>query len=81
MGRAAGSKSGQVGYLKNRIRLMSYMVDAFDPDSAGPDDLDKLLKLLDDFEIRIRCFRDDWKEHLVKKIIKHQKSDTLCFEG
>lgn len=62
MGRATDSKSDQVAYLKNRIRLLSYMVNALESDAAEPEDLNKLLGMLDDLEIKVRRFRDDWEE-------------------
>jgi hypothetical protein len=64
MGRATHSKKAQVLYLKDRIRLISYMAEALDDESAQPEDLDKLLQMMDEFEIRIRRFRDDWKADL-----------------
>ncbi|WP_010632052.1 SE1561 family protein [Sporolactobacillus vineae] len=64
MGRATHSKKAQVTYLKDRIRLISLMADALDEETAQPEDLDKLLQMMDEFEIRIRRFRDDWKADL-----------------
>ncbi|WP_100489042.1 SE1561 family protein [Sporolactobacillus pectinivorans] len=67
MGRATDSKSDQVAYLKNRIRLLSYMINALESDSAGPEDLNKLLGMLDDLEIKVKRFCDDWEEGLGTK--------------
>ncbi|RYL88906.1 SE1561 family protein [Sporolactobacillus sp. Y61] len=64
MGRATHSKDAQISYMKNRIQLISYMVQAFEAGSTQPEDLDQLLHMMDEFEIRIRRFRDDWKEDL-----------------
>ncbi|TGA96461.1 hypothetical protein E4665_15425 [Sporolactobacillus shoreae] len=64
MGRAVHSKKDQVVYLKDRIRLIAYMVQALDGETAQAEDLDKLLEMMNEFEIRIRRFRDDWKENL-----------------
>ncbi|MDD9150386.1 MULTISPECIES: SE1561 family protein [unclassified Sporolactobacillus] len=62
MGRAAISKSEQVGYLKKRIKLLSYVINALDDETAGPEDLNHILGMIGDLEIKIRRFRDDWTE-------------------
>lgn len=62
MGRAVSSKSDQVNYLKNRIRLLSYVINALDNETADPEDLNHILGMIGDLELKIRRFRDDWAE-------------------
>ncbi|RYM00018.1 hypothetical protein EWH99_12730 [Sporolactobacillus sp. THM7-7] len=60
MGRAATVKADQVRYLQNRVKLLATVIEALDPDTADAEDLNNVLKMMQDLEIRIQRFADDW---------------------
>lgn len=62
MGRAVSSKSDQVDYLKNRIKLLSYVINALDNETADAEDLSHILAMIGDLEVKLRRFRDDWTD-------------------
>lgn len=67
MGRATQSKSDQVIYLKNRFKLLSQVVNALDAETADLEDLENVLAMMGNLEVKIRRFRDDWKDGLIQK--------------
>jgi hypothetical protein len=67
LGRATHSKAHQVTYLKNRFILLSQVVDAFDAETVNQEDLENVLEMMDNLEVKIRRFRDDWVEGLTEK--------------
>ncbi len=60
MGRATESKTEQLLYLKNRIRLISEMTSGLD-DGAGSADLENLNQQIKALTIKIQRFKQDWE--------------------
>ncbi|RYL88946.1 hypothetical protein EWI07_13210 [Sporolactobacillus sp. THM7-4] len=62
MGRASTVKADQIRYLKNRMKLLSCVIDALETETADAEDLNNILNMMNELEIRIRRFRDDWTD-------------------
>lgn len=60
MGRATAVKAEQIRYLQNRMKLLATVTGALEEESSGAEDLDNLLNMMGELEVRIRRFRDDW---------------------
>ncbi|BBN99647.1 SE1561 family protein [Sporolactobacillus terrae] len=67
MGRATHSKADQVIYLKNRFKLLTQVVEAFDAENVNESDLASVLQMMDNLEVKIRRFREDWIENRTEK--------------
>lgn len=66
MGRATNLKREQITYLKNRMKLLTAVTDSLDEQTADAEALTQLLKMIDTLEIKIRRFREDWRNHLAE---------------
>ncbi|MCA1032618.1 hypothetical protein LCL95_16515 [Bacillus timonensis] len=62
MGNAIHDKDSQVKYLKDRLNMFLEVIDTMDPESTDLDDIDRLIKMLDDLENKYDQFKTDWKE-------------------
>lgn len=60
MGNAVHDKDSQLSYLKNRLSMFLEVLDSMDPESTDVDDIDRLLKMLDDLEFKQDQFKKDW---------------------
>ena len=50
MGNSIQDKSSQKEYIKNRIDLLVDVLDSIDAETAGIDEIDKIISMLDDLE-------------------------------
>lgn len=62
MGNAIHDKDKQIKYLKDRLNMFIEVVDTMDPESTDIDDIDRLINMLDDLEVKYDQFKKDWKE-------------------
>ncbi|MCM3714462.1 SE1561 family protein [Halalkalibacter oceani] len=62
MGGAIHDKKTQLHYLQNRFDLVMQMLETIDPDEAGVEEIDRLLAILDEIELKCKQFRHDWSE-------------------
>ncbi|MCL6797226.1 hypothetical protein KDD79_10950 [Bacillus altitudinis] len=62
MGKAADSKEQQVDYLKNRLDMFMNVINSLDPESTDVEDIDRLIQMIDDLEVKYERFKTDWKE-------------------
>ncbi|MBY6038365.1 hypothetical protein KUV80_17135 [Fictibacillus nanhaiensis] len=62
MGNSIQDKSSQKEYIKNRIDLLVDVLDSIDAETAGIDEIDKIISMLDDLEMKCKQFRHDWEE-------------------
>lgn len=62
MGNAVHDKDSQLSYLKNRLNMFLEVIDSMDPESTDVDDIDRLIQMLDDLEIKQNQFKKDWKD-------------------
>ncbi|ADC50185.1 MULTISPECIES: SE1561 family protein [Alkalihalophilus] len=62
MGGAIHNKKEQMDYLHRRLDLVMNVLDSIDPEEAGVEEIDRLLAMLDDIEVKCKQFRNDWSE-------------------
>ncbi|MGD6817808.1 SE1561 family protein [Metabacillus sp. 84] len=60
MGNAAKDKDSQINYLKNRLNMFMEVIDSMDPESTDVEDVDRLIQMLDDLEVKFDRFKKDW---------------------
>ncbi|AIC93786.1 MULTISPECIES: SE1561 family protein [Shouchella] len=60
MGRAVSTKNEQLDYLQKRFELVASVIEGMDADSASVEELDSILKMIDDIEVKCQQFRRDW---------------------
>ncbi|WP_341357373.1 SE1561 family protein [Rossellomorea sp. y25] len=57
MGKAISDKDSQVSYLKQRLNLFVDVLDSIDPEQADIDDIDRLIAMIDDIEVKCEQFK------------------------
>ncbi|QHE60186.1 hypothetical protein FHE72_03425 [Rossellomorea vietnamensis] len=57
MGKAINDKDSQVSYLKQRLNLFVDVLDSIDPEQADIDDIDRLIAMIDDIEVKCEQFK------------------------
>ncbi|BCB02503.1 SE1561 family protein [Bacillus sp. KH172YL63] len=57
MGKAVNDKDSQVSYLKQRLNLFVDVLDSIDPEQADIDDIDRLIAMIDDIEVKCEQFK------------------------
>ncbi|MCH1624237.1 SE1561 family protein [Fredinandcohnia quinoae] len=62
MGNAIHDKDQQIKYLKDRLNMFIEVIDTMDPESTDVEDIDRLLNMLDDLEVKYDQFKKDWKD-------------------
>lgn len=62
MGNAVHDKDSQLKYLKARLNMFMNVIDSMDPESTDVDDIDRLIKMLDELEIKQEQFKKDWEK-------------------
>ncbi|MCD7036333.1 hypothetical protein LRR81_18980 [Metabacillus sp. GX 13764] len=62
MGNAVNDKESQVSYLKNRFNMFMEVLDTIDPESTDVEDIDRLISMLDDLELKYEVFKKDWEK-------------------
>ncbi|ARK28997.1 SE1561 family protein [Halalkalibacter krulwichiae] len=62
MGGAIHDKKEQMDYLQNRLNMVMNVLETIDPEQAGVEEIDRLLAMLDDIEVKCKQFRHDWSE-------------------
>ena len=61
MGNAIHEKDTQVKYLKDRLNMFLEVIDSMDPEATDLDDIDRLIQMIDDLEVKYDQFKGDWK--------------------
>ncbi|WP_026693525.1 SE1561 family protein [Peribacillus kribbensis] len=56
MGKAIENKDGQVAYLKQRLSMFLDVLDSIDPEETELEDIDRLIEMLDDLELKVNQF-------------------------
>ena len=51
------NKEQQVNYLKERLEIFLEVLDAIDPETTELDDIDRLIKMMDDLEEKMEQFQ------------------------
>ncbi|MDQ0861666.1 MULTISPECIES: SE1561 family protein [Bacillaceae] len=60
MGNAVHDKDSQLKYLKTRLNMFMNVIDSMDPESTDVEDIDRLIKMLDELEVKQEQFKKDW---------------------
>lgn len=60
MGNAVQDKDSQLSYLKSRLNMFLEVLDSMEPESTDVEDIDRLLKMLDELEFKHEQFKKDW---------------------
>ena len=56
MSNSISDKNKQVSYVKERLQIFLEVLDAIDPETADVEDIDNLLKIIDDLEDKMDQF-------------------------
>ncbi|MFZ3591413.1 SE1561 family protein [Bacillus sp. DJP31] len=62
MGNAVTDKDSQLSYLQNRLKMFIEVIDHLDPEHAELDDIDRLIQLLEDMEVKVEQFKKDQRD-------------------
>ncbi|TMU85027.1 hypothetical protein FGG79_14100 [Bacillus sp. BHET2] len=57
MGKAINDNNSQVSYLKQRLNLFVDVLDSIDPEQTDIDDIDRLIAMIDDIEVKCEQFK------------------------
>ncbi|MFC7373609.1 SE1561 family protein [Fictibacillus iocasae] len=61
MGNSINDKNTQKEYIKNRMDLLLQTLDTIDAETAGVEEIDRIIGMLDDLEQKCKQFRYDWE--------------------
>jgi len=56
LGNAVYDKNLQLNYLKERLNMFLEVLDSMDPEMTELEDVDRLIKMMDDLEFKIQQF-------------------------
>ncbi|MDQ0216582.1 ribosome biogenesis GTPase A [Oikeobacillus pervagus] len=57
MGKAIEDKDLQLTYLKERINMFLQVLDTIDPESTDLEDVDRLINMIEDIELKCQQFK------------------------
>ncbi|RBW68150.1 SE1561 family protein [Bacillus taeanensis] len=61
MGNSVHDKESQLNYIHNRMDMLVKVLDTIDAESAGVSEIDRIIEMLDDIELKCQQFRKDWE--------------------
>ncbi len=61
MGNAVNDKSLQMDYIQKRIDMLLKVLDTIDPETAGIEEIDQIIAMLDELEQKCKQFRYNWE--------------------
>ncbi|MBM7650228.1 ribosome biogenesis GTPase A [Bacillus ectoiniformans] len=56
MGKPVHDKNSQITYLKERLNIFMEVLDSMDPEMTEVEDVDRLLEMIDDIEMKCDQF-------------------------
>jgi hypothetical protein len=56
VGNAVHDKESQVEYLKQRLNMFLEVLDSMDPEDTELEDIDRLIQMIDDLELKCEQF-------------------------
>jgi hypothetical protein len=59
MGNAVHNQEQQITYLKERLNMFLQVIDTMDPEEVELEDVDRLLSMLDELELKCTQFQHD----------------------
>lgn len=62
MGNAVSDQNLQLTYLKTRLNMFLEVLEAIDPETAELEDIDRLIQMIDDLEMKYERFKKDWEK-------------------
>ncbi|AKS37318.1 hypothetical protein NP92_00850 [Anoxybacillus gonensis] len=62
MGNAVSDQNLQLTYLKTRLNMFLEVLEALDPETAELEDIDRLIQMIDDLEMKYERFKKDWEK-------------------
>ncbi|CUA80916.1 MULTISPECIES: SE1561 family protein [Anoxybacillus] len=62
MGNAVSDENLQLSYLKTRLNMFLEVLEALDPETAELEDIDRLIQMIDDLEMKYERFKKDWEK-------------------
>lgn len=57
MSKSITNKDQQVTYLKERLQIFMEVLDAIDPETTDLEDIDRLISMVDDIEVKMDNFQ------------------------
>ncbi|ACJ32711.1 Uncharacterized conserved protein [Anoxybacillus flavithermus WK1] len=62
LGNAVSDQNLQLSYLKARLNMFLEVLEALDPETAELEDIDRLIQMIDDLEMKYERFKKDWEK-------------------
>jgi hypothetical protein len=62
LGNAVRDQALQLQYLKNRLNMFLEVIESLDPETTDLEDIDRLIRMIDDLEMKYERFKKDWQE-------------------
>ncbi|MGG4000498.1 MULTISPECIES: SE1561 family protein [Anoxybacillus] len=62
MGNAVSDQNLQLSYLKTRLNMFLEVLETLDPETAELEDIDRLIQMIDDLEMKYERFKKDWEK-------------------
>jgi hypothetical protein len=60
LGNAVYEKDLQLKYLKDRLNMFLQVIDSIDPESADLSDIERLIQMINDLEVKYEQFKKNW---------------------
>ncbi|KAB2492510.1 SE1561 family protein [Priestia endophytica] len=61
MGNAIHDKEAQLQYLRTRLDMFMHVLDSLEAENADIKDIDRLIGMMDDLQLKCEQFKKDWK--------------------
>lgn len=61
MGNAIHDKEAQLQYLRTRLDMFMHVLDSLEAENADIEDIDRLIGMMDDLQLKCEQFKKDWK--------------------
>lgn len=58
MGKQISNPEQQVSYLKDRLQMFLEVLDTIEPETTDLDDIDRLIQMMDDLELKMEQFKN-----------------------
>jgi len=62
LGNAVSDQNLQLTYLKTRLNMFLEVLEAIDPETTELEDIDRLIQMIDDLEMKYERFKKDWEK-------------------
>ncbi len=62
LGNAVSDQNLQLSYLKARLNMFLEVLEAIDPETTELEDIDRLIQMIDDLEMKYERFKKDWEK-------------------